>query len=129
MKDAKELRNENFRTVFEMFKEQTLRDDPSALQQGMLRKFALFLGTNEAFMSHLKTGHKNVGAVAARNIEQKMKLPHGWMDQDHTPKAGTIEPANKSEAKYMELALNMFKEDPVGAMGALMTYMSERQKV
>ncbi len=52
MKDAKELRNENFRTVFEMFKEQTLRDDPSALQQGMLRKFALFLGTNEAFMSH-----------------------------------------------------------------------------
>ncbi|MDF2434736.1 MAG: hypothetical protein JWP44_4367 [Mucilaginibacter sp.] len=129
MKDIKELRDQNFKMVFEMFKDMVWKETPTEHEHGMLRKFAAHLESSEAFLSHIKTGKKGLGTTAARNIEQKMKLPHGWMDQDHTPKTGVIEPANRSEAKYIELALSEFKKDPVGAMGALMTYMSERQKM
>ena len=46
--------------------------------------FAKKLELSDRYLSHVKNGRKNIGAAIARQIEKRLRLPHGWMDNPHT---------------------------------------------
>ncbi|GJH30233.1 hypothetical protein [Caballeronia novacaledonica] len=47
----------------------------------MLKAFGDLIGVREGYMSHINTGYKNIGPKIARQMEEVLKLPRGWMDQ------------------------------------------------
>jgi transcriptional regulator with XRE-family HTH domain len=70
--DTKSIRLENLRQLIEK--------EPSK------SAFAERVDTSAAYLSQIfNTSHPaNVGAALARKIEQKLGLPHGWMDSNHS---------------------------------------------
>jgi hypothetical protein len=81
--DVSEIRYLNFRYLFEQFKTTARDHDPGAPDKGMMKAFGERLGIKQAYMSHINTRYKGIGALTARQMEKALKLPHGWMDQQH----------------------------------------------
>lgn len=53
---------------------------------GKAKAFADLVDTNPDYLSAIERNlqDKQIGAGLARKIERKLKLPRGWMDQDHS---------------------------------------------
>lgn len=75
MKNARDIRYENFLSLFEAFKNR-----PGIPEHGALRRFADHIGISQRQVSFLKGRHRNIGSNTARQIERAFNLPSGWMD-------------------------------------------------
>ena len=53
-------------------------------KHGNQRKLADKIGTVPAYISQMMTDVRKMGDDLARRIEEKLRLPKGWMDQDHS---------------------------------------------
>jgi hypothetical protein len=138
--DISEIRFRNYQHLFERFKETTRQDDPGAPEKGMLKLFGEKLGIRQAYMSHINTRYKNIGPTAARQIEQALGLPHGWMDQAHDKKQPTRasvegrptqepaapEPTDADELAFLETAIKLYRDNPLRAQTALLQVMSSK---
>lgn len=70
--DINEIRRKKLRNLIEKAKSQT--------------EFAEKIGKDPSYLSQVAgiNPSKNIGTRVARSIEKKLKLPEGWMDQDHS---------------------------------------------
>jgi hypothetical protein len=50
----------------------------------MLKRFAEHLEMSPVYLSNIKSGAKVIGVMTARKVEEKMGVPEGWMDTDHS---------------------------------------------
>jgi hypothetical protein len=105
----------------------------------MLKLFGEKLGIRQAYMSHINTRYKNIGPTAARQIEQALGLPHGWMDQAHdkkqpvrasveksAPQDASAEPTDADELAFLETAIKLYRDNPLRAQTALLQVMSSK---
>lgn len=70
--------------------------------RGALRRFAENTGLPPAYLSHVKTGRKNIGDDMARKLEAVFNKPSCWLDTSHS--ADNAESACSSRDKRSEFA-------------------------
>ena len=116
--DVSTSRHVNFMNLFKQFRD-ARPDEPD---RGMLKKFALHLGMSERFLSHVKCDRKQIGHALAREIEDALTLPHGWMDQEHTD----LDPKSMAERVYIETMLALFRSDPGRAQLMMLDQLKQR---
>jgi hypothetical protein len=103
--DSAQIRHKNFKKLFAGFIDQ----HPHLPQRGMLKLFAERLELSDRYLSHIKCGRKNIGNHVARAIEERLDLPHGWMDREHD----TLRmPTDEKEKLFIETALTLFRAQP-----------------
>lgn len=54
-------------------------------EAGTINELAARTGVGRVYVSHCKSGFRNIGDDVARRFEDGMKKPHGWMDAPHIP--------------------------------------------
>lgn len=117
--NSAQIRHKNFMKLFNDF----IDRHPEAPQRGMLKMFAQHLDLSERYLSHIKCNRKNIGNAVARTIEERLKLPHGWMDQEHN----TLSlPADDKEKLFVEMALLLFRAQPNDAREVLIELFRQR---
>lgn len=122
MDDIRAIRLRNFRALFAGFREQP--GENGLPDHGSQTRFAEFLKMSVTRVNHLLTETKNVGEDAARDIEHRLNLPHGWMDNNHAP--GVLAPSAKRRA-LQEFA-DLYDRDKDGAALALQRYKAIAQQ-
>ena len=111
--DSAQIRYGNFMKLFNDF----INKHPDDPRHGMLKAFAQRLDLSERYLSHIKCNRKNIGANLARTIENRLHLPHGWMDREHDLH---IMPINDKEKLFLATALAFFRTQPTEARESLM---------
>jgi len=106
------VRARNFHLLFEQFKEGVRRDDPTAPDRGMLRRFAAHLEMNPVYLSNLNTGSKTIGLRTAREIEARLKLPEGWMD--------TEAEMSDDDLAFRDSVMAMYRQAPEASRAAVL---------
>jgi len=112
--DTAEIRHRNFQNIYAKFRQ----DNSEHPDRGMLRLFAETLEMSSAYLSHIKTNRKNMGAATARNIEEKLGLPHGYMDKVNSNEKLT---ASAVEKAFIESALLLYRNNPTEAQALVMS--------
>jgi transcriptional regulator with XRE-family HTH domain len=136
--DVSEIRRRNYEFLYEQFKKAERLEaasasesggapaddspDRAASDHGMLKRFAEKLGISQAYMSHINTGYKPIGARMARKFEEALSLPDGWMDQLHD-EASTRSP---DEEAFIAAALELYRESPTDAQAALLKAFAQK---
>ncbi|NEX60641.1 hypothetical protein [Noviherbaspirillum galbum] len=93
----------------------------------MLKLFAEHLSLSDRYLSHIKCNRKNIGSNVARTIEERMGLPHGWMDREHDqPPENATAPADENEKLFMEMALALYRSQRAEAQQLLLTLLRQR---
>lgn len=118
MDTTSKIRHENFMQLFRKFREQ----HPKLPQRGMLKMFAERVELSDRYLSHIKTGRKNIGASIARQIEKRLRLPVGWMDNPHTQ----TEPADELERNFVDTALALYRSAPAEARAMMLEFLKKR---
>jgi hypothetical protein len=117
--DSAQIRYKNFKKLFDDFIDQ----HPDLPQRGMLKLFAEHLNLSDRYLSHIKCNRKNIGNNVARAIEERLKLPHGWMDREHD----TLNlPTDDKEKLFIETALILFRAQPNEAREIMISLLRER---
>jgi len=117
--DNAQIRHKNFQKLFADFIDQ----HPNLPQRGMLKLFAERLGLSDRYLSHIKCKRKNIGSNVARAIEERLKLPHGWMDREHD----TLHmPTDEKEKLFIETALTLFRAQPHEAREIMIDFLRQR---
>ena len=129
-----DIRWDNFDKLFEAFKAELWRKFPDEPEKGMVRKFSVAANLSERYASHLKCRRKPIGHAVARKIEVALGVPVAWMDQDHgelsASAIGTVsapavgasgEVLPPALADYLDMATEMFKQQPEEAQAAMMS--------
>ena len=116
--DSTEQRHANFMVLYKEFREARAE----LPDRGMLKLFAEHIGTSDRYLSHIKCNRKQIGSATARQIEEAMGKPHGWMDQKH----GDLDPRTIHERAFMETALALFRDKPAEAQAIMTTMLKDR---
>jgi transcriptional regulator with XRE-family HTH domain len=66
-------------------------------------EFAEKSGLAAPHVSQMVNNKRAMGEVVARRIEEKQRLPDGWMDQDHREEAGISQEALRIAKEIAEL--------------------------
>lgn len=122
MDDIKRIRYQNYRSLFDEFKQQTWRRYPDQPEKGMLKLFSEKVGLSPRFLSHINNDRKAIGHGTARRIERGMKVPHGWLDQDHERNRA----ASIDEQQFLEGALSVYRASPVQAQAEMIRWLTEK---
>jgi hypothetical protein len=117
--DSAQIRHQNFMKLFNDF----IDSHPGESQRGMLKLFAQQLELSDRYLSHIKCKRKNIGSMIARTIEDRMKLPHGWMDRQHHPVDNSADPKEKL---FIETALILYRTQPLEARDLMIHLLRER---
>lgn len=113
-----QARQENFVLLFRQFREKHAeRPD-----RGMLKAFAEEIGMSDRYLSHVKCGRKAIGHAVARQMEEALKLPEGWMDRRHAE----IEPTGSDERLFMETMIALFRAAPGDARRLMLEAVKDR---
>ncbi|MES2535789.1 MAG: hypothetical protein V4632_07930 [Pseudomonadota bacterium] len=117
--NSAQIRHKNFQKLFANF----IAGHPDAPQRGMLKLFAERLGLSDRYLSHIKCNRKNIGNAIARTIEERLQLPHGWMDREHDMLSM---PADAKEKLFLETALTLFRAQPLEAREMMIDLLRQR---
>jgi hypothetical protein len=121
--DSAQIRHHNFQKLYADFVNQR----PHLPQRGMLKLFAEHLNLSDRYLSHIKCNRKNIGSNVARAIEERLHLPHGWMDREHDQSHDRLStPVNENEKLFVEMALTLFRSQQADAQELLMTLLRQR---
>jgi hypothetical protein len=92
--------------------------------------FAAELDLDASYLSQIKTRHRTMGKKFARKIEDKLKLPGGWMDAAHLAgegnEAGNLPLVVEDPSKLALLAL--FDALPKSEQVALLADLEEKKR-
>lgn len=114
--DSAQIRHKNFHKLFSDF----IDRHPGLPQRGMLKLFADRLNLSDRYLSHIKCNRKNIGNNVARAIEERLKLPHGWMDREHD---SFTMPSDEKERLFVETALALFRAQPDAARDMMLDWL------
>lgn len=117
--DSAQIRHKNFQKLFAEFIDQHAH----LPQRGMLKLFAERLDLSDRYLSHIKCQRKNIGNNVARGIEDRLKLPHGWLDREHDR---FNPPNNEKEKLFVEMALALFRTQEDAAREMMLDLLRER---
>lgn len=117
--DSAQIRHNNFQRLFNDF----IQQHPHLPRRGMLKLFAEHLNLSDRYLSHIKCNRKNIGNNVARNIEERLGLPRGWMDREHDL-AKT--PADENEKLFIDMALALFRSQQAEARELMLTLLRQR---
>jgi transcriptional regulator with XRE-family HTH domain len=117
--DSAQIRHSNFTRLFNDFIDRR----PDSPRRGMLKAFAEKLDLSDRYLSHIKCGRKNIGNSVARGIEEKLNLPHGWMDREHDV---LNLPIDEREKLFVETALSLFRAQPNEARDLMLDLLRQR---
>jgi hypothetical protein len=117
--DSTQIRYKNFKRLFDDF----VNKHPNEPQRGMLKLFAQRLELSDRYLSHIKCNRKNIGNIVARAIEERLKLPHGWMDREHDTFNMAIDDREKL---FVETALSLFRAQPNEAREMMIDLFRQR---
>lgn len=117
--DSAQIRHKNFQKLFAEFIDQHAH----LPQRGMLKLFAERLDLSDRYLSHIKCQRKNIGNNVARGIEERLKLPHGWLDREHDR---FNPPNNEKEKLFVEMALALFRTQEDAAREMMLDLLRER---
>jgi hypothetical protein len=117
--NSSQIRHKNFMRLFDDF----IDRHPDEPQRGMLKLFAQHLGLSDRYLSHVKCNRKNIGNIVARTIEERLRLPHGWMDREHDSLNMTID---DNEKLFVETALTLFRAQPHEAREMMIDLLRQR---
>jgi hypothetical protein len=120
MKTIRETRHENFKVLFQMWKEHVWKQFPDQPDRGMLRLMSKTFEMSERFLSHLNCDAKPMGSRVARQLEAEMGLPTGWMDTDHGEQKTT------SEQEFLAVMSMLYKSAPLEAMQLMTSQLTKR---
>ncbi len=118
--DSATIRHKNFQKLFTDF----IAQHPDLPQRGMLKLFAERLDMSDRYLSHIKCNRKNIGSNIARAIEERLKLPHGWMDREHDTL--NMMPVDEKEKLFVETALSLFRAQPNEAREMMIELLRQR---
>jgi len=121
-KTSREIRQANYRFLFDQFKKETLQRYPDQPERGMLKLFGERIGVSAKFLSHINTDFKPMGSRTARKIEESLKLEVGWMDMDHI----SGPPSSSKEKQFIKAALDLFRTAPVEAQELMIEAFRQR---
>jgi hypothetical protein len=82
-RDLARIRLDNALLLFDEFVHQAARNPDAATLRGLEGRFAERLQIQPSYWSQIKSRARQIGERLARQFEQRMHKPYGWMDQPH----------------------------------------------
>jgi len=130
--DLATLRYQNALALFDEFVRQASRKPDAAVLRGLEGRFADRLGIQASYWSQIKARSRQIGERLARQFEEAMGKPWGWMDQVHAPAqapapadAEPAEPRTDDERFVVGLVLNYYRRNPERARARLLDLLSD----
>lgn len=117
--DSAQIRHKNFQKLYTDFVDQR----PHLPQRGMLKLFAEHLGLSDRYLSHIKCNRKNIGSSVARFVEERLRLPRGWMDREHDR---LNPPVDENEKLFVDMALTLFRSQQAEAREFMINLLRQR---
>jgi len=122
--DLAQVRLDNALALFEEFVRATARHADAATLRGLERRFAERLQIQPSYWSQIKSRSRQIGERLARQFEQQMHKPRGWMDVPHP--AGSVDegtaPAGGSAGTGTGAAFVPQDDDERFIIGLVLTY-------
>jgi hypothetical protein len=141
VRDVAQIRLDNALRLFDEFVRATVKDPDAATLRGLERRFAERLAIQPSYWSQIKSRARQVGERLARQFEQRMHKPFGWMDQPHdgsgsalapsepppssTPAADSPLPRDDDERFIVGLVLTYYRRHPQRARTRLLDLLGE----
>jgi hypothetical protein len=125
--DLAQVRLDNALLLFEEFVQQAARQPDAATLRGLEGRFAERLQIQPSYWSQIKSRSRQIGERLARQFEERMRKPYGWMDLPHphggasaaAPLAPAL-PASLERTDESELAAQT--DDERFIVGLVLTY-------
>jgi hypothetical protein len=125
--DLAQVRLDNALLLFDEFVQQAARQPDAATLRGLEGRFAERLQIQPSYWSQIKSRSRQIGERLARQFEERMRKPYGWMDAPH-PQTGSpaaaapapAQPAAVERADESELAAQT--DDERFIVGLVLTY-------
>jgi len=126
VRDLARVRLDNALALFDEFVQQAARHPDAATLRGLEGRFAERLQIQPSYWSQIKSRSRQIGERLARQFEQRMDKPYGWMDTPHgsTGAAGAAPPApvaQQAPEPALENALPT-NDDERFVVGLVLTY-------
>jgi len=120
--DLAQVRLDNALLLFEEFVQQAARQPDAATLRGLEGRFAERLEIQPSYWSQIKGRSRQIGERLARQFEERMRKPYGWMDAPH-PRGGAPVPAAPRQPAATENAeLTAQTDDERFIVGLVLTY-------
>jgi hypothetical protein len=125
--DLAQVRLDNALLLFEEFVQQAARQPDAATLRGLEGRFAERLQIQPSYWSQIKSRSRQIGERLARQFEERMRKPYGWMDQPHAPggapaPAPLAPPQSPAAGRADEGELAAQTDDERFIVGLVLTY-------
>ncbi|MFN9572389.1 MAG: hypothetical protein ACK58P_04980 [Betaproteobacteria bacterium] len=120
--DLAQIRLDNALLLFEEFVQQAARKPDAATLRGLEGRFAERLQIQPSYWSQIKGRSRQIGERLARQFEERMRKPYGWMDQPHALGAAVPAAAAAAGGEPDEPALFAQTDDERFIVGLVLTY-------
>jgi hypothetical protein len=124
VRDLARVRLANALRMFDEFVRQAARTPDAATLRGLEGRFAERLQIQPSYWSQIKSRARQIGERLARQFEQRMHKPYGWMDVEHDA-SGTArgsQPAPAAPPPAAEESLLPANDDERFIVGLVLTY-------
>ena len=134
--DVARTRLDNALLLFDEFVQATVKQPDAATLRGLERRFAERLQIQPSYWSQIKSRSRQIGERLARQFEQLMHKPRGWMDEPHgqapaaAPASGPETgaeglPRDADERFIVALVLSYYRRHPQRARTRLLDLLGE----
>jgi hypothetical protein len=121
--DLAQIRLDNALLLFDEFMQQAARQPDAATLRGLEGRFAERLQIQPSYWSQIKSRSRQIGERLARQFEERMRKPYGWMDAPHGRGAAPVgAPAAPEPAAVDEPELTAQSDDERFIVGLVLTY-------
>jgi hypothetical protein len=120
--DLAQIRLDNALLLFEEFVQQAARKPDAATLRGLEGRFAERLQIQPSYWSQIKSRSRQIGERLARQFEERMRKPYGWMDLPHGRAAASAAPATALPPPAPEPVLAAQTDDERFIVGLVLTY-------
>ncbi len=131
--DVAAIRRDNALALFDEFVLHAARRPDAATLRGLEGRFAERLGIQPSYWSQIKSRSRLIGERLARQFEEAMSKPRGWLDQPHAaatalPPSSEVDssvPRDDDERFVVGLVLSYYRRNPARARTRLLDLLSE----
>ncbi len=120
--DLAQIRLDNALLLFEEFVQQAARKPDAATLRGLEGRFAERLQIQPSYWSQIKSRSRQIGERLARQFEERMRKPYGWMDVPHARGAPAVVAASTPPTPAEEPELAVQTDDERFIVGLVLTY-------
>lgn len=143
MHDLARVRLDNALLLFDEFVQHAVRRPDAATLRGLEGRFAERLQIQPSYWSQIKSRSRHIGERLARQFEERMGKPKGWMDSPQRPAraasprvagpapdsvpdtAESLAPATDDERFIVGIVLTYYRRHPARARARLLELLGE----